>query len=331
MADIDYRGSIPSLVDWFRDSGGSASKREADIILKRIDDLVDIFNRQIEAFDKVYTAADLYFTTNYWLKLVDQGNRTVNKSREPAVFALFKAAVDALCKSYGVSVNNLPNLLEAVFGRELGGHGQKLDRDKGLANYLSRADAAKYRIRFSRNGLAVQNPWWNKHWWESSKPVLAESSRAKPNPPDMMQPDYGGFAMSMSRELYMAPHLCTAETQRKKMHFYHSSYLAGNAVMCTGTMLIRRGRILGIRNDSGHYRPTADHVVNVLEALKMFGVPLDIIYVEVGVPNKGGGLDWHWQSGDMMLRDRGNYERMERGRQHYTDHKPMRPVGVKPR
>ncbi len=285
MADIDYRGSIPSLVDWFRDSGGSASKREADIILKRIDDLVDIFNRQIEAFDKVYTAADLYFTANYWLKLVDQGNRTINKSREPAVDALFKAAVDALCKSYNVSVNNLPNLLEAVFGRELGGHGQKLDRDKGLANYLSRADAAKYRIRFSRNGLAVQNPWWNKHWWESSKPVLAESSRAKPNPPDMMQPDYGGFAMSMSRELYMAP----------------------------------------------HYRPTADHVVNVLEALKMFGVPLDIIYVEVGVPNKGGGLDWHWQSGDMMLRDRGNYERMERGRQHYTDHKPMRPVGVKPR
>ncbi len=284
MADIDYRGSIPSLVDWFRDSGGNASRREADIILKRIDDLVDIFNRQIEAFDKIYTAADLYFTTNYWLKLVDQGNRTVNKSREPAVFALFKAAVDALCKSYGVSVNNLPNLLEAVFGRELGGHGQKLDRDKGLANYLSRADAAKYRIRFSRNGLAVQNPWWNKHWWESSSPVLAESS-----------------------------------------------YLAGNAVMCTGTMLIRRGRILGIRNDSGHYRPTADHVVNVLEALKMFGVPLDIIYVEVGVPNAWGGLDWHWQSGDMMLRDRGNYKRMERGSQHYTDHKPMRPVGVKPR
>ncbi len=91
------------MVDWFRDSGGSASKREADIILKRIDDLVDIFNRQIEAFDKIYTAADLYFTTNYWLKLVDQGNRTVNKSREPAVFALFKAAVDALCKSYNVS------------------------------------------------------------------------------------------------------------------------------------------------------------------------------------------------------------------------------------
>ncbi len=330
MPNIVY-SQIPSLEQWRRDSGGGATNRQDDIILKRIDELVEIFNRQIDAWEKTYTVADVYFTTNYWLKLVDTGNKSVNKSREPAVFALFKMAVDSLCKAYSVTVNNLPNVLESVFGRELGAHGQKLDRDKGLANYLSRAEARKYRIRFSRSGLAVQNPWWNKHWWESWSPVLAESSRARPNPPDMMQPDYGGFAMSMSRELYMAPHLCTAETQRKKMHFYHSSYLAGNAVLCTGTMLIRGGRILGIRNDSGHYRPTADHVVNVLEALKMFGLPLDVIYVEVLVPNGSGGTEWRWASGDKMLLDRGNFARMERGRQHYMDHKPDRPIGVKPR
>jgi hypothetical protein len=97
------------------------------------------------------------------------------------------------------------------------------------------------------------------------------------------------------------------------MHFYHSSYLAGDKVLCAGTILIRAGRILGIRNNSGHYKPTADHLVNVLEALKMHGVPLDIISVSTLVPQAGGREGWLSQRGDEMLRDRGNYARMEKG------------------
>jgi len=209
-----------------------------------------------------------------------------------------------------------------------------MDRDEGYAQYLTRAEARKYRIFFGKNGLAFQSPWWNKHWNASWSLVLAESSRARPNPPtmfDQLGSDYGGFTMGMNRELYMAPHLCTLESEQKKMNFYHSSYLAGSAVLCTGPILIRGGRILGILDHGGHYRPTLDHLVNVLEALRMFGVALDVILVEALVPQGGGGTEWCWASGDKLLRDRGNYARMERISAGYSQHKPDRPVGVQPR
>jgi len=97
-------------------------------------------------------------------------------------------------------------------------------------------------------------------------------------------------------------------------------------------MLIRAGRILGIRNDSGHYRPTLDHLVNVLEALRMFGVPLDIISIDALVPRLGGGTEWCWAKGDEMLRVRGDCTRMARGMRDFRGgHRPIRPVGVQPR
>src|SRR5262249_53143610 len=158
--------------------------------------------------------------------------------------------------------------------RELTDHGRKLDLEMGVAHYLTRAKARKYELEFI-DGLAYQNPWWKSFQaLRDMSPVRAESSRCRPDPPDMMGPDFGGFALSMSRRLYMAPHECTIWSQAGKGNFYHSSYTAGDTVLCTGTMLIRKGRILEIRNDSGHFRPTLNHLVNVLQFLKMHGVVL---------------------------------------------------------
>jgi hypothetical protein len=44
-------------------------------------------------------------------------------------------------------------------------------------------------------------------------------------------------------------------------------------------MLIRRGRILGIRNDSGHYHPRNEHIAHALRALLTYGVSIASIKI----------------------------------------------------
>jgi hypothetical protein len=160
------------------------------------------------------------------------------------------------------------------------GHGAKLDLQLDCAIYLKRAEVAKYRIRF-KNGKAYQFPWWEP---PSRKPkvALAESKRASN---DALFDDgsgyrksWGGFAMSMSRDLYMARHHCT-RPDGERGNFFHSSYLGGDPVMCAGTMLIEQGVIKKVATDSGHYRPEPAHVVNLLQMLKMHGV--EVANIEV--------------------------------------------------
>jgi hypothetical protein len=121
----------------------------------------------------------------------------------------------------------------------------------------------------------------------------------------MMQPGYAGFALSMGRELFMAHH----RGGFHKDNFFHSSYLSGDTVLCTGTILIKHGSVQGLINDSGHYQPTIEHLVNVLQTFRMQGVDVSKIWVnaapkswkENGVlQNKWGG--W-W--GSEVLNSRG--------------------------
>jgi hypothetical protein len=249
----------------------------------------------------------------------------VNSSREPAVMALYKFVVDSLCALFGgVTVNVLPRELEMTFGRELGHHGASLDADPGLAIYLTREQARKYKL-FFKEGRAYQYQW-NSRRWKDKKLQLANSkdvgwkypSRIKSN---MFEAGYAGFCCSMSRDLYMAHHKGGFDRD----NFFHSSYLGGDTVMCTGSMEIVNGKIVGIKNDSGHYRPTLDHIVNVLETLQMFGVDLSVI--KVSWRNTTTGKFTNWNMGDVVLAARGNYDRLRAGQEEFVDHWDKRRQG----
>src|SRR5205823_5961883 len=107
--------------------------------------------------------------------------------------------------------------------------------------------------------------------------VLANSSRVGwtdgrgNKAPRMMFPGYAGFALSMERQLYMAHH----RGSFNKDNFFHSSYLSGDAVLCTGTINIVNGVVKGLCNDSGHYQPTLEHLVNVVRTLQMHGANIN--------------------------------------------------------
>jgi hypothetical protein len=299
---IEYT-NIPSSERWKKDSSVALATRANDQILVRIDELINAREIALDDGAKLYVDTDLFFTLDYWLKIY-KNNSKMDKGREPAIMALYKCVVDTLCFAFGCTVNVLPRELEYYFGRALGGHGAKLDLALDCATYLKRADVHKYKL-FFKNGLAYQFPWWKTNAREGkTKFVLANSSTA--SNPAVFDPsntgyrnNWGGFAMSMGRDIYMAKHHCTKDAGENG-NFYHSSYLGGEPVMCAGTMLIENGVLKGVSTDSGHYRPTQQHVVNLLQALSMWGVNLSGLDVQ----DHYGALQ---SKGDVFLSSRGSW------------------------
>ena len=265
----------PTFAQWKKDSSVKLAKRSKDSILKRIDEIVKAIERGQDAGVKSYLFCELFFCLDKWLEMhnVSKG-RSGSSGRKKAVERLYKFVANQLCLWFATSINVLPKKLEEMFGREMSDHGSKLDHEWNCATYLTRAEANKYALRY-QNGKAYQLPWWKEGAkLTDSKLVHAESSRA--HVPGMFRDSasgqYGGFAMSMSRTIYMAKHFYAPGNIGKNANFYHSSYLGGETVMCAGSMLIRNGRVLRLKTDSGHFQPTKEHMLNVISALKMQGV-----------------------------------------------------------
>jgi hypothetical protein len=215
--------------------------------------------------------SDLYFGLNYWMKKSrEKAGRNRYTPAEP-VDALFKKTVFALCDVFGCTINVLPRELEDYFGKRLSDHGVKGDMDMGLAKYLSRAEAKKYKIIFKR-GMAYQLPWWNRGSSSDLSGLnieLASTDSSRIHKDRAWRAGHGGYAMSMSREMYMGNHHCTNQDRNSHANFFHSSYLAGDPVLCAGTIKITTGVIEEVTNLSGHYKPTALHLLNVLKCLQM--------------------------------------------------------------
>jgi len=85
--------------------------------------------------------------------------------------------------------------------------------------------------------------------------------------------------------------------------------------------------VKAIRNDSGHYQPTVDHLVNVVQTLAMHGVkPADVTVRAVPCSWKQHGVVQTTElrrQGDELLRLRGGggglYQRMEANAQNVDD------------
>jgi len=278
---------IPLYSAWLAKTGNWPR----DPILLLLDEAVGAYYKYTNEWDKLAILGRLYFLTNGWLDYAKLNQNPATKSRDPAVYDLFLATVDRLCFRFACAVNVLPQKLEECWGRVLTPHGSHVDKLETttpgaipkVVDYLDRAQAEKYRLVFM-GGRAYQRAWWNKPPSDTGY-TLAESARVGwedgrgKTAPRMMEQGYAGFAMSMGRKIFMAHH----RGSFGRHNFFHSSYLAGDTVLCTGTMLIRGGAVLAIKNDSGHYQPTLEHLLNVVQALQMYGfTPRSIKVTAVG-------------------------------------------------
>lgn len=273
---------IPAPQKWLSDSSVNFAFRKNDVVLTRIDDLVKQYAVTTGDVRSLPVLGDLFFSIDYWLKIHRQ-NSKMEEGRQPAMYALYQAVAEKLCRLFGCTINGLPRELEFMFGRELSGIGAQVDLVQNRASYVEPQNLWQYRLRF-KGGLAYQHPWWEAKVTKAA--VLAESSRAynklafvrNNNPNAIPNDDYGFFVMSMGREIYMMKHQPCSLSGEKGV--YHSAYLHGGTAAAAGTMLIRGGKVLRVRSDSGHYKPQDTNMVGLLKALQMRGVSLSHVKVE---------------------------------------------------
>ncbi|HXC34769.1 MAG TPA: hypothetical protein VNV43_02780 [Candidatus Acidoferrales bacterium] len=272
--------TLPTPAKFKSDSSVLLANRSSDRNLVEIDQLLEQYfriNERTADLTRIRQAAMLgmlWFACDHWLKIVDGGKKFVesasmNAKRRPVIYELYKCIATTLSFRTGVPINRLPDWLTITFGAQMLEHGAETD-NRGNANYLDSETLMRYRLHF-KGGRAYQEKWWDN----SRQLVLADSANsimATSADKGANKEGLSGYAASLGRDFYMAYHFVPSDSSKS---FYHSSYLSGRPVMCSGTILIKNGEVKMITNDSGHYQPGVGGLAQAVEALGALGVPLD--------------------------------------------------------
>jgi hypothetical protein len=91
-----------------------------------------------------------------------------------------------------------------------------------------------------------------------------------------------GYVLSTNGDLYAGIHAPVDDPREcmGKIPFFHSSYMGGGDVLCGGRIFVKKGKLVGIDNSSGHYKPTAEHLRQCIRELDRQGVSLSELYCE---------------------------------------------------
>jgi len=82
-----------------------------------------------------------------------------------------------------------------------------------------------------------------------------------------------GFCMTLNHQLFARKHHVVRTKDRTNSGiFYHSSYVAGNDILCTGCIMVDRGTLIAIDNLSGHYQASTEKLVLAIRQLESQGV-----------------------------------------------------------
>jgi hypothetical protein len=277
--------TLPTAAKFKSDSSITLANRSSDKNLLEIDELLDKYHRikertaDLTRIKQQVFLGMLWFACDHWLKIVDGGKKYVesasmNARRRPVVYELYKCIVNTLEARTNVPVNKLPDWLTITFGAQMLEHGAEVDHDNSGTVYLDPEILMRYRLHF-KGGRAYQEKWWDNSrelvLADSDNSIMAASADAEANKEGL-----SGYAATLGRDFYMASHFVR---DPKHGSFFHSSYLAGKPVMCSGTMLIKNGDVKLITSDSGHYQPGAGGLAQAVEALGALGVPLDRLEV----------------------------------------------------
>jgi hypothetical protein len=270
--------TIPSSNKWYFDSYIVRAVRKNDKVLKRIDRLLKDIGSAKDAGETTYLLCELYFATNYWLNNY-RATYSMNNRREPAVRMLREFIENRLASTFNCSQRMVRAKLQKYYTKTLTAHGVWCDRD---APVLRLARREKFKLVFE-HGKAYWLEWWKKESGKATKLLPVNTARARESTVDAktgddignpkgLESDWAFFAMSFDRDIYIGPHKESSWGQF--MPVFHSSYLNGVSVQFAGSIHVVKGKVLGVRNDSGHYQPNNSFFINILSQLKTVGVDL---------------------------------------------------------
>ena len=262
--------NIPSAAQFKNDSSVLAAVRAKDHNLAAIDGLLEAFPRATARDERFTALVELFFAINSWVMALRAKVSGVEPKRYDAIMALLAVVEKELMAMLGIANRGtLASELVKICGLKLTSGGLSTDLRFNAQYFKSaRREAAKLHILggvIKRYTVDLVGAPKGLQPVESSWFVNANMSRGAAG---FALPDFAPFVMSMEREFFMTYHFHGSQG------VYHSAYFAGGPVAMAGTMLIRNGRLLGIRGDSGHYQPGPEKMAACLRALKAKGVVL---------------------------------------------------------
>jgi hypothetical protein len=90
--------------------------------------------------------------------------------------------------------------------------------------------------------------------------------------------DVAAFVWTEATELFIANH--------SAQEFHHSSFVSGQRVRCAGMLVVENGKVTGLSNNSGHYKPRKEHVRNLVLFLQGSNALDSNAAIEVHLGNK---------------------------------------------
>jgi hypothetical protein len=153
------------------------------------------------------------------------------------------------------------------FGRSIDAHDQARDQTMltgGILQWFDDAERARRKLAF-RDGLAYR---WTHVGTGKGNLALYDTEAEG----DDLEDGGSLYAMDQGGHIYV-------HGSNAPQDLLHSSFLAGRAVLCAGTIRIEQGQIVWVSTKSGHYKPSVTQMLNLLERLRVYSVNLDKVVV----------------------------------------------------
>lgn len=259
--------SLPTQAEWAKDMDTTGLLgRKKFPAFERVGDLLGVYHaadRRARAL-KHEILFQVYRHTGYILKYKDNESKLgtkLNQSRTETVEAL---------RSHLHTAYNISDMDYAIeLSRSVDPHGQDED-DRALTNdvlqyYTTKAARREFKLSF-RAGLAQRWTFTD----QGGKRSLDLYDTVQFN--DQIENGMSLYVMDTDGRIYVSG-------REGEKSLKHSSFLGGAMALAAGTIRIENGRVVWITGKSGHYRPTVQQMLNVLERLRAYQVDLTKVTV----------------------------------------------------
>ena len=237
---------------------------------------------------------DIYTVTGQFMRSISR-NTNLRTDNDCALFPLYRAlhyaAADVFGRVFGINGDQIDVYLrqQLIFMSNHGVHiddnvGKKKHNAQSQLCYLSDAGAMACRLSIEDGKFKIVNQAGDFELFDCSGGEFME----KGNPAWQGSEQNGkkgvaGFAMGLDRRIYAHKHSLPGKgttVAGPGSNFYHSSYLGGREVLCTGCITVVKGELTYINNWSGHYQPSPQQLSLAVQGLRAQGVNIDNVLVE---------------------------------------------------
>ena len=204
---------------------------------------------------------------------------TVSPQQKLAVTGLLDFVYDKLKHGLDTDDVHFDAVLLKTFGKAVGEESVQTDQrlsaiediELRLKWYDEDFKRAEFKLSF-RGGLAYK--------WPTAGGVEDRFvSHAGQSPTHLYDTIKDGDAVEDSMSLFAMDKRGRIYVSGKGATLHHSSFMAGEDVLCAGTILIHDGQVQWVTGESGHYRPRIAQIVSLLERLRSYQVKLEKVTV----------------------------------------------------